>query len=587
MPREGQFSLTEVRTYSPPASQRWYVRPLRREGLLRKCCRIAIYHFESKIISRGAGRSAIAAAAYQSGEKLYNDYDGLTHDYTKKGGVLYTEILLPPQAPTAWKDRQTLWAAVESAEKTKDSRLARQLIVALPIELGRDDWLLLLRGFIRTECVDKGMCADFAIHDPDGHNPHAHIMLTMRPLDAHGKWQSKTQKEYLCRKADKERGFTAQEFLPAKEDGWEKQYKYKNAAGVSAWLTPTQAARETGWERCSKQPKAAKFGRQNPLCARWNSPEQLLDWREAWADAVNRTLEEKQQSARVTHLSHAALGLDEQPTVHEGSQARNLELRGIKADRCELNRQIRADNKLLRELKAQLAKLSKAVENAVEHIAETLERLRSSLIMLQYRLLVNHKQADTWKRQVNYYRPILQDYHAVTQQLADKKSEQEQLQTNRNAMSPLQIKQRRQLAEQIATLTEEIEELRSRQAMILRNLDCKNNGEAQRFGSYLDKLEEMQQNLAAQRENLAQRLSSTTKQYLEIENMIQPKDADAVHRHRTAMRKASTAEIYRQIQTTATVDDILFSKAEQRAEQITADTRNDAVFTRKPTEPTR
>ena len=96
-------------------------------------------------------------------------------------------------------------------------------------------------------------------------------MLTMRPLDAHGKWQGKTQKEYLCRKADKERGFTAQEFLQAKEDGWEKQFKYRNTAGVSAWLTPTQAAREPGWGRCSKQPKAAKFGRQNPLCARWNA----------------------------------------------------------------------------------------------------------------------------------------------------------------------------------------------------------------------------------------------------------------------------------------------------------------------------
>lgn len=82
----------------------------------------------------------------------------------------------------------------------------------------------------------------------------------MRPLDAHGKWQGKTQKEYLCRKADEERGFTAQEFLQAKEDGWEKQYKYRSAAGVSAWLTPTQAAREPGWERCSKQPKAANSG---------------------------------------------------------------------------------------------------------------------------------------------------------------------------------------------------------------------------------------------------------------------------------------------------------------------------------------
>lgn len=452
---------------------------------------------------------------------------------------------------------------MESAEKTKDSRLARQLIVALPVELGRDDWLLLLRSFIRTECVDKGMCADFAIHDPDGHNPHAHIMLTMRPLDAHGKWQSKTQKEYLCRKADEEHGFTAQEFLQAKEDGWEKQYKYKNAAGVSAWLTPTQAANGPGWERCSKQPKAAKFGRQNPLCARWNSPEQLLEWREAWADAVNRALEEKQQSARVTHLSHAALGLDEQPAVHEGGQARSLELQGIKADRCELNRQIRADNKLLRELKAQLAKLSKAVENTVEHIAETLERLRSSLIMLQYRLLVNHKQADTWKRQVNYYRPILQDYHAVTQQLADKKSEQEQLQTNRSVLSPLQIKQRRQLAEQIAALTEEIEELRSRQAMILHNLDCKNNGEAKRFGGYLDKLEEMQEKLAAQRESLTQQLSATTKQYLEIENTISPKDVNTVRQHRTALRPAIAFEREQQLSHNGYIDNISIQIAQQ------------------------
>lgn len=132
-------------------------------------------------------------------------------------------------------------------------------------------------------------------------------MLTMRPLDAHGKWQGKTQKEYLCRKADEERGFTAQEFLQAKEDGWEKQFKYRNTAGVSAWLTPTQAAREPGWGRCSKQPKAAKFGRQNPLCARWNSPEQLLDWREAWADAVNRALTERKAAACPRHPSTAEI----------------------------------------------------------------------------------------------------------------------------------------------------------------------------------------------------------------------------------------------------------------------------------------
>ena len=191
--------------------------------------------------------------------------------------------------------------------------------------------------------------------------------------------------------------------------------------------------------------------------------------------------------------------------------------------------------------------------------------------MLQYRLLVNHKQADTWKRQVNYYRPILQDYHAVTQQLSDKKSEQEQLQTSRNTIPPLQIVQRRQLAEQIAALTEEIEELRSRQAMILHNLDCKNNSEARRFGSYLDKLEEMQEKLAAQRESLVQQLSATTKQYLEIENKIQPGDGDAVRQHRTALRSTITAEREQQLSNERCIDNALLQKAENDVIYATAE----------------
>ena len=145
---------------------------------------IAIYHFEAKIISRGTGRSVVAAAAYASCSRIYNDYDGVTHDYTKKRGNLYSEVFLPPNAPPEWQERSELWNAVEEAEKTKDSRLARELIVALPIELELDDWKSMLKDFIREECTDKGMCADVSIHDTDGHNPHAHILLTMRPLDA-------------------------------------------------------------------------------------------------------------------------------------------------------------------------------------------------------------------------------------------------------------------------------------------------------------------------------------------------------------------------------------------------------------------
>ena len=99
---------------------------------------MAIYHLEAKVISRGVGRSAVAAAAYMSCSRIYNDYDGVQHDYTKKQGLVYEQVLLPPQAPPEWKDRSVLWNAVEEAEKSKDSRLAREFVVSLPVELSRE-----------------------------------------------------------------------------------------------------------------------------------------------------------------------------------------------------------------------------------------------------------------------------------------------------------------------------------------------------------------------------------------------------------------------------------------------------------------
>ena len=156
---------------------------------------MAIYHLEAKVISRGAGRSACAASAYLSCSKILNDYDGIQHDYTRKSGLVWQAVFLPEYAPQEWSDRAVLWNEVEANEKTKDSRLAREFVVALPIELGKDQWTALLTEYIQSNFVAEGMCADVAIHDTDGHNPHAHIMLTVRPLDEQGKWQYKTEKE--------------------------------------------------------------------------------------------------------------------------------------------------------------------------------------------------------------------------------------------------------------------------------------------------------------------------------------------------------------------------------------------------------
>ena len=137
---------------------------------------MAIYHLEAKVVSRGAGRSAVAASAYLSCSRLYNDYDGIQHDYTKKQGLLWQQVFLPEYALQEWQDREKLWNAVEEVETAKDSRLAREFVVALPIELSREQQIELLQDFIREQFVADGMCADAAIHDTDGHNPHAHIL---------------------------------------------------------------------------------------------------------------------------------------------------------------------------------------------------------------------------------------------------------------------------------------------------------------------------------------------------------------------------------------------------------------------------
>lgn len=239
---------------------------------------MAIYHLEAKVVSRGAGRSAVAASAYLSCSKILNDYDGVQHDFTRKKGLVWEQVFLPEYAPAEWQDRSVLWNAVEEIEKTKDSRLAREFVAALPIEMNKSDWQKLLTEFIREQFVADGMCADVAIHDTNGHNPHAHILLTVRPLNKNGAWQYKTEKEYLCVRDGEERGFTAAEFKAAQADGWEKQYQYK-VGKKKVYMAPS-AAEAQGYERVSKYPKSTKFGRQNPISERWNSEEQLLIWRE-------------------------------------------------------------------------------------------------------------------------------------------------------------------------------------------------------------------------------------------------------------------------------------------------------------------
>ena len=410
---------------------------------------MAIYHLEAKIVSRGAGRSAVAAAAYLSCSRMLNEYDGVQHDYTRKQGLGWRQVFLPATAPAEWQDRETLWNAVEETETAKDSRLAREFVAALPIELSREEQIQLLQDFIKEQFVADGMCADAAIHDPypPGHNPHAHILLTVRPLDEKGKWQYKTEKEYLCVKDGEERGFTAAEFKQAQADGWEKQYQYK-VGKKKVYMTPS-AAQAQGYERISKYPKSTKYGRQNPITERWNSDEQLVLWRQAWADVTNLHLERTGHEERIDHRSHAERGLLERPTVHEGVVARAMDKKGIISDRCELNRQIKADNALLRELRGQVKKLAQAVKNTIPALADAMENLRKNLLLFCYQLGYLRKGKERLNTSLNTLRPALAQYNQVAKDIRDKTKERRSVLSEKKALSAVHVFRHRELAAKV------------------------------------------------------------------------------------------------------------------------------------------
>ena len=147
---------------------------------------MAIYSFRAQVIGRSSGRSATAAAAYRSGEEIRDERTGKSHDYTGKSDIYDSEILLPENAPERLGDRTTLWNEVEAGEKRKDARLSREIMVALPAELTHAQKQQLTREFVRGEFTRQGMIADIGYHDFDSHNPHAHIMLTMRTVDENG-----------------------------------------------------------------------------------------------------------------------------------------------------------------------------------------------------------------------------------------------------------------------------------------------------------------------------------------------------------------------------------------------------------------
>ena len=508
---------------------------------------MAIYHLEAKVISRGVGRSAVAASAYMSCSRIYNDYDGIQHDYTRKQGLVYEQVLLPPQAPPEWTDRSILWNAVEETEKTKDSRLAREFVVALPTELSTEENISLLTEYVQDNFVNDGMCADFCIHDTDGHNPHAHIMLTVRPLDENGKWQNKTEKDSLCIKDGEERGFTSSEYKIVQNDGWEKQYQY--IVGKKKVYMPPSQAETHGYERASKYPKSTRYGRQNPIAERWNSEEQLQIWRKNWADISNKYLELAQSRSRIDHRSNSDRGIGEQPTIHEGVSARIIEKRGGISERCEINRQIKADNKLLRELKETVKKLAQAVIDTLPKLADTLETIRKNIMIAAYHMLHSRYRKEVVGDKIKATADNIQKYENILSRLKAKVKNKKAAAEKKKTTSFLNIPKQRELAKLLTTQTEEIEELKTEKSMLINKLNCENSSEVAELKKHIPQMETALHQYAKQEEKYHTELNNALAEFFDTKEHARNVDEFELVEERQRIRPQKEKEFNEYVNT--------------------------------------
>ena len=344
---------------------------------------MASYHLSVSVVSRGSGRSAVAAAAYRACARIENKRDGLVHDYTRKQGLLHQEVVLPEHAPERFLDRSVLWNEVERIERSQSAQLCREYVIALPHELSDEQRVECAREFARSLAAE-GMVADLCVHDADndGHNVHAHILCPMRGVDENG-FLSKAVNVYAVRdRSGREEQMTAVELKDAKARGeeWEKVYTYKKG-GEKRLLTSSEAAR---WDGCKRQGKTPV--QESRYLVDWNEKTKVEEWRARWAGMQNSWLERVGSSERVDHRSFERRALEAIPQVHEGARVRAMERKaerqaardGVEyapvTDRRAQNVAAIERNSIMQRMVAARNKLAHAVEVLSQSAKEGLAR---------------------------------------------------------------------------------------------------------------------------------------------------------------------------------------------------------------------
>ena len=308
---------------------------------------MSIYHLSIKIGSRSKGQSAISASAYRSGGKMYNAEIGKTSDYTRKGGVVFSEVSICENAPAGYMNRETLWNEVMRVEKSTNAQLWREFEVALPQELSREQQIETVQKFVRS-LTDEGMCVDWSLHDKGDGNPHAHLMATVRSIKENGEWAPKCRKVYDLDENGK------RIFQKVDKSG-RKQYK---------------SHKETYND--------------------WNEKGKVEEWRIRWAECCNELLPTEK---KIDHRSYKRQGIDQKPTIHEGYIARKIERNGGTSERAEENREIRDYNQILAQMTEQMKelillqiRLQQDMINAQKKIKKEKERTEKKSDILRFEM---------------------------------------------------------------------------------------------------------------------------------------------------------------------------------------------------------
>ena len=299
-------------------------------------------------IKRSAGQTPLPAQPIEPGERLYSSYYGEVSDYTKKGGVIASEIMLPPHAPEIYLDRATLWNAVENCEKHPKAQLAYSFDIAMQNELTLEENMELARKFVQEQFVTKGMIADLAFHSPEKEdggipNPHFHVMTTMRPLNPDGTWGQKQRREYLL-----------------DEDG--NRIRDKNGDYMFNAVHTTD----------------------------WHEPETLEHWREQWAAAVNKMGKRDGGGDGPLFLCEVGGGVD--PTAPGGGEVREGEGKGRRTEEGEVNRWIKATNRLMQDVRKKIKALFVWMAEVKEELSKPQTPSLADLLIAYY----NQRNAGAW-----------------------------------------------------------------------------------------------------------------------------------------------------------------------------------------------